>query len=97
MDTTDWDKYGTGNYEKCADCMVHSGYEASAVAETVRKPWRAAAQAIRGIRTEGAFAPEISLEKQRPAEYVFSRHVETALKRIKAQKKPAAEVADAAD
>ena len=24
METTDWDAYGTGNYEKCADCMVHS-------------------------------------------------------------------------
>ena len=24
METTDWDRYGTGNYEKCADCMVHS-------------------------------------------------------------------------
>ena len=61
METTDWDRYGTGNYEKCADCMVHSGYEASAVAETVRRPWRAAAQVLRGIRTEGAMAPEISL------------------------------------
>jgi hopanoid biosynthesis associated radical SAM protein HpnH len=97
METTDWDKYGTGNYEKCADCMVHSGYEASAVAETVRKPWRAAAQAMRGIRTEGPMAPEIPLDKQRPAEYVFSRHVETALKRIRAGKKPTEEVADAAD
>jgi hopanoid biosynthesis associated radical SAM protein HpnH len=97
METTDWDKYGTGNYEKCADCMVHSGYEASAVAETVRKPWRAAAQVLRGIRTEGPMAPDIPLDKQRPAEYVFSRHVETALKRIRAGKKPIAEVADAAD
>jgi hopanoid biosynthesis associated radical SAM protein HpnH len=97
METTDWDKYGTGNYEKCADCMVHSGYEASAVAESVRKPWRAAAQVMRGIRTDGPMAPEISLEKQRPAEYVFSRHVETALKRIRAGKKPTEEVADAAD
>ena len=32
MDDTDWDAYGTGNYEKCADCMVHSGFEATAVA-----------------------------------------------------------------
>jgi hopanoid biosynthesis associated radical SAM protein HpnH len=97
METTDWDRYGTGNYEKCADCMVHSGYEASAVAETVRKPWRAAAQVMRGIRTEGPMAPDIPLDKQRPAEYVFSRHVETALKRIRAGKKPIDEVADAAD
>ena len=85
---TDWDSYGTGNYEKCADCMVHSGYEASAVVETIRKPWRAAAQAMRGIRTEGPMAPEIPLDKQRPAEYVFSRHVESALKRIRSGRKP---------
>ena len=43
METTDWDKYGTGNYEKCADCMVHSGYEATAVVDAVRKPLEAAA------------------------------------------------------
>jgi hopanoid biosynthesis associated radical SAM protein HpnH len=97
METTDWDRYGTGNYEKCADCMVHSGYEASAVAETVRKPWRAAAQAMRGIRTEGPMAADISLDQQRPAEYVFGRHVEQAVKRIRAGKKPNADVADAAD
>ncbi len=32
MEETDWDAYGVGNYEKCADCMVHSGFEATAVA-----------------------------------------------------------------
>ncbi len=31
MDTTDWDRYGVGRHEKCRDCMVHSGYEPSAV------------------------------------------------------------------
>ncbi len=95
MEETDWDRYGTGNYEKCADCMVHSGYEASAVTETVRRPWKAAAQALRGIRTEGPMAPDIPLDRQRPAEYVFSRHVEQAMTRIKAGKQD--EVADAAD
>jgi hypothetical protein len=34
MDQTDWDSYGTGRNEKCADCMVHCGYEASAVDDT---------------------------------------------------------------
>ena len=97
METTDWDRYGTGNYEKCADCMVHSGYEASAVAESVRKPWKAVAQAVRGVRTEGPMAPDIPLDKQRPGEYVFGRHVETAVKRIRAGKKPTEEVVDAAD
>lgn len=35
LDTTDWSNYGraSGN-SKCADCMVHCGYEATAVAET---------------------------------------------------------------
>ncbi len=28
METTDWDSYGTGKYEKCANCMAHCGYEA---------------------------------------------------------------------
>jgi hopanoid biosynthesis associated radical SAM protein HpnH len=31
IETTDWDRYGTGRNEECADCMVHCGYEASAV------------------------------------------------------------------
>ncbi len=34
IDTTDWDRYGTGRNEECADCMVHCGYEASAVDDT---------------------------------------------------------------
>jgi len=95
METTDWDRYGTGNYEKCADCMVHSGYEATAVEETVRRPWKAAAQVLRGIRTEGPMAPDVSLARQRPAEYVFSRHVETALTKIRSRKtQPEAEAAE---
>jgi hopanoid biosynthesis associated radical SAM protein HpnH len=79
MDGTDWDAYGTGNYEKCADCMVHSGYEATAVADTIRNPLKALAVVRRGVKTEGEMAPEIPLDRQRPAEYVFSRHVEQAL------------------
>ena len=34
MDDTAWDRYGTGRDERCADCMVHCGYEASAVDDT---------------------------------------------------------------
>jgi hopanoid biosynthesis associated radical SAM protein HpnH len=82
METTDWDSYGTGNYEKCANCMVHCGYEATAVKDAIARPWKALAVAMRGVRTEGAMAPEIPLDKQRPAEYVFSRHVERKLAEI---------------
>ncbi|MBY0558429.1 adenosyl-hopene transferase HpnH [Hyphomicrobium sp.] len=82
MESTDWDKYGTGNYEKCADCMVHSGFEATAVMDAVKKPWKIAAVALRGVKTDGPMAPEIPLDKQRPAEFVFSRHVENKLAEI---------------
>lgn len=34
METTEWDKYGTGRHEKCRDCMVHCGYEPTAVIDT---------------------------------------------------------------
>src|SRR5215469_6453283 len=82
MTETDWDAYGTGNYEKCADCMVHSGYEATAVMDSVRRPLKALGVALSGIRTNGAMAEEIPLDRQRPAQYVFSRHVEEAMERI---------------
>jgi hopanoid biosynthesis associated radical SAM protein HpnH len=79
MDGTDWDAYGTGNYEKCADCMVHSGYEATAVADTIRNPLKALSVVRKGMKTDGEMAPDIPLDRQRPAEYVFSRHVEQAM------------------
>ena len=81
MEETDWDSYGTGNYEKCADCMVHCGFEASAVTDSFRKPWKLLS-AAKGIRTTGPMAPEISLANQRPAEFVFSRHVQKRLTEI---------------
>jgi hopanoid biosynthesis associated radical SAM protein HpnH len=89
METTDWDKYGTGNYEKCADCMVHSGFEATAVVDAIKKPWKAMAAQLRGPRTEGEMAPEIPLEGQRPAEYVFSRHVQRAMAEMAHEPPPA--------
>ena len=38
METTDWDSYGTGRYEKCADCMAHCGYEPTAAHAAIRHP-----------------------------------------------------------
>ncbi len=54
MDTTDWDKYGTGNYEKCADCMVHSGYESTAVMDAVKSPIKTMMVALKGPKADGA-------------------------------------------
>ena len=78
METTDWDAYGTGNYEKCADCMAHCGYEPTAIADAVKHPLKALWTSLRGVRTEGDMAPEIPLEGQRRAEYVFDRLVAEA-------------------
>jgi hopanoid biosynthesis associated radical SAM protein HpnH len=83
MEETDWDAYGVGNYEKCADCMVHSGFEASAVADTVRRPLKALSVALRGVRTDGPMAQDISLENQRSAKFVFSGHVGEKLAQIR--------------
>lgn len=79
MEETAWEKYGTGNYEKCANCMVHCGYEPTAVNDTVSHPLRALKVALSGVRTDGPMAPEIALSNQRKAEYVFEKHVEKFL------------------
>ena len=63
MEETDWDRYGTGNYEKCADCMVHCGYEATAVSDTLNHPLKALRVALLGPRTKGEMAPEIRVSK----------------------------------
>lgn len=75
MDTTEWDKYGTGRYEKCANCMVHCGFEPTAVADTVQHPLKALKVWLRGVDTEKPMVEEISLDGQRSAEYVFEQQV----------------------
>ena len=97
MDTTEWDNYGVGNYEKCADCMVHCGFEGTAVADTIKKPWKALAVSMKGVRTTGPMAKDISLANQRPAEFVFSGHVERMLADIHKTKKPRSKITTAAD
>jgi hopanoid biosynthesis associated radical SAM protein HpnH len=89
MEETDWDAYGTGNYEKCADCMVHSGYEATAVADAVRHPLKALRIAVQGVDTVSPMAPEIPLQKQRPAQYVFAEHVQERLAQLREAQSPA--------
>ena len=88
MEDTEWDKYGTGKYEKCADCMVHCGYEATAVEDTLSNPLKALWVNLRGIRTKGSLAPEIDLKNARPAEYLFETHVENMLEKIKGDGPP---------
>jgi hopanoid biosynthesis associated radical SAM protein HpnH len=83
METTDWDSYGTGRYEKCANCMAHCGYEPTAAHATLQQPLQALRAWLRGPRTDGEMAPEISLEQQRPAQYVYSDQVQRKLSEIR--------------
>ena len=86
MDNTAWDDYGVGKYEKCADCMVHSGFEATAVKDMISHPLKALGVAVRGVRTEGAMAQDLPIDRQRPADFIFSRHVDRKLAEIRADK-----------
>jgi hopanoid biosynthesis associated radical SAM protein HpnH len=83
METTDWDSYGTGRYEKCANCMAHCGYEPTAAHATLQQPLQALRAWLRGPRTDGEMAPEISLEQQRPAQFVYSDQVQQKLSEIR--------------
>ncbi|MFP6710926.1 MAG: adenosyl-hopene transferase HpnH [Rhodospirillales bacterium] len=89
MEDTEWAKYGTGNYEKCADCMVHCGYEPTAVMDTVAHPLKALKVALVGVNTEKPMAPEISLENQRPADFNFDEVVAERLE-VEAERSDAA-------
>jgi hypothetical protein len=90
MDTTDWETYGTGKYEKCADCMAHCGYEPTAANAALANPLKAMWVALRGIRTTGPMAPEIDLSKQRPAQYIFAEQVQKKLSDIRRDEAAAA-------
>ena len=79
MEETDWNSYGTGNYEKCADCMVHCGYEPTAVSDALSSPLKAIKIALNGVNTEKPMVKEIPLFGQRKAEYVFEKVVNNAL------------------
>lgn len=59
IETTEWNKYGTGVNPKCADCMVHSGYEATAVNDTLKSPLKALKVFLNGPKTDGPMAPEV--------------------------------------
>ena len=38
MEGTDWSRYGNGRDPRCAQCMVHSGFEATVVRLVMRSP-----------------------------------------------------------
>ena len=68
MEETDWDAYGLGNNDSCAECQVHCGFEPTAVADTFDHPLKAMWVALRGPRTEGAFARDLATTNGATAE-----------------------------
>jgi hopanoid biosynthesis associated radical SAM protein HpnH len=68
MEETDWEKYGVGRNSKCAQCMLHSGFEPTAVDDMVRHPLKALKILVRGPRTDGPMAPELPVIYPQPAD-----------------------------
>jgi hopanoid biosynthesis associated radical SAM protein HpnH len=98
MEETEWEGYGTGNYEKCANCMVHCGYEGTAVEDTVRNPLKALKVWLGGIETEAPMQPEIPLGNQRSAVYSFEDFVaEAVASRPSDEKSPKVSGSEAAE
>jgi hopanoid biosynthesis associated radical SAM protein HpnH len=85
MEETEWEKYGTGAYAKCADCMAHCGYEPTAADIAFAKPWKMAEVSMRGVRTQGEMAREIDLSSQRPAEEHHERLVEEEMSKLQSE------------
>jgi hopanoid biosynthesis associated radical SAM protein HpnH len=56
MEETPWEKYGNSKNPKCANCMAHCGFEASAVQDAMSHPLKAAWVSLRGPKTDGPMA-----------------------------------------
>ena len=93
MDDTEWDQYGVGKYQKCSNCMVHCGFEGTAVLDSLRNPQKLLPLMARGVKTDGPMKPDIPLDKARPAKFVFSAHVERKLTELRREKAGAKNVA----
>lgn len=58
MDETDWTQYGLGNNPKCANCMMHCGFEPTAVNDAISHPLKALRVFLKGPSTEGPMVAE---------------------------------------
>jgi hypothetical protein len=58
LDDTPWEKYGNSSNPKCAQCMAHCGYEATAVEDMLQHPIKALITSLRGPKTTGPMVAE---------------------------------------
>jgi len=60
IEETDWEEYGLGRNPKCANCMLHSGFEATAVTDMCAHPLKALRISCSGPRTKGPMAQDLA-------------------------------------
>ena len=51
METTEWDRFGAGKDSRCANCMVHCGFETTAVMDSVTHPLKGIRANLGGVGT----------------------------------------------
>lgn len=62
MEETDWGKWGPGRNFKCANCMMHCGFEATAVNDSFGHPLQALKVALSGPCPYGPMASDLVLK-----------------------------------
>jgi len=67
IEETYWDNYGVGRNSQCAHCMLHSGFEPSAINDMLKHPLKALRLFLLGPRTEGSMAPDLPVEICQPS------------------------------
>jgi len=61
LEETNWDAYGLARHPKCANCMLHSGFEATAVNDMLAHPLKALRVAWGGPQSSGLMAPDLAM------------------------------------
>ncbi len=67
LDETDWNHYGPGRNPKCNHCMLHSGFEATAVNDTLSHPLRALRVYLCGPALQGPLISQLPSKHAHPA------------------------------
>ena len=65
LDETEWHRYGPGRNPRCSNCMLHSGFEATAVNDMFSHPLKALYLSLRGPAIDGPTADGIPRKASR--------------------------------
>ena len=67
VEETEWGNYGVGSNSKCGQCMLHSGFEPSALNDMIKHPLKALFLSLRGPRTDGPMTADFPTVSCSPA------------------------------